>query len=98
MMNFKQFAGVFVCAILLFGAGNASAAGTSWKAAVTGDWNDANNWTAGVPTPSLWAIDKVGGIAQVSGLAYAPSMDWDLGDIEILAGGSLDLGQHTDWS
>ena len=34
---------------------------TCWKAAVSGSWNDAANWTAGVPTSSKTTYVTVGG-------------------------------------
>jgi len=103
MKNFKQFVGVFVCAMLLFGVGNAAAT-TIWNNTGTGDWNDTNNWTSGIPT-ALPANNTAqcdnGGTAQISGSMVAPHLFWNVGNIDILAGGTLNLGQHdqvsADW-
>lgn len=55
--------------------GNAGIAHTAWKAAVSGKWGDAENWTDGVPTADREAIIAVGGAdykVSIDGAATMP--------------------------
>ena len=50
----------------------ASAVGTGWKAAVNGNWSDAENWTDGVPT-----LDKPAYLTLEGDTPYVVSLDAD---------------------